>query len=30
MYIFGLYKLHGKGMSYAHSVELSPVHPALQ
>jgi len=30
MYIFDLYKLHGKGMRYARSVELSPVHPALQ
>jgi len=29
MYIFNLYKLHGKGMRYARLVELSPVHPAL-
>jgi len=30
MYIFDLYKLQGKGMKYARSVELSLVHPALQ
>jgi len=30
MYIFDLYKLHVKGRRYARSVELSPVHPALQ
>jgi len=30
MYIFDLYKLHGKGMRYARLVELSPVHAALQ
>jgi len=30
MYISDLYKLHEKGMRYARSVELSPVHPALQ
>ena len=30
MYIFDLYKLLGKGMKYARSVELSPMHPALQ
>jgi len=29
MYIFDLYKLHGKSMRYARLVELSPVHPAL-
>jgi len=30
MHIFDLYKLRGKGMRYARSVELSPVHPAMQ
>jgi len=30
MYIFDLYKPHGKSMRYAYSVELSPVHPALR
>jgi len=29
-YIFDLYKLYGNGMRDARSVELSPVHPALQ
>jgi len=30
MHIFDLYKLHGKGMKYARSVELFPMHPELQ